>query len=206
MKWDSWVISVAGTLWGAAIQVWDMIIANTDTPWQTTGNWNKLNTNIAYVAEDQANKETSGLDTSTTKYPCNNVVKVAVDWKLNTSGGTMAGKITTAGSSEVAKTYTPWSGIQTVIIDCAVNNIHEVQGNSAGTAIYFAVSNVTNSQVFMVALTQWAVASTVAGWFATIRWDGGSTPTLPPANKRITLGFRRTWTNTYDWFIIGQNI
>jgi hypothetical protein len=31
--------------------------------------------------EDAANKETSALDTSTTKYPCNNVVKTAVDAK-----------------------------------------------------------------------------------------------------------------------------
>jgi len=81
MKGDMWIISVAGTLGGAAIQVGDSIIANTDTPGQTAGNWNTLNTNLSYVPEDAANKETSALDTSTTKYPCNNVVKTAVDAK-----------------------------------------------------------------------------------------------------------------------------
>jgi hypothetical protein len=127
---------------------------------------------------------------------------------LPLAGGTMTGKTTTAGSSEVAKTYTPWSGAQTVTIDCAVNNIHEVTGNASGTAITFAVSNVTNSQVFMVAITQGAsTLSTIAWWFATVRWVGGTAPTLTAtANKRDVFWFRRTWTNTYDWFVIGQNI
>ena len=42
--------------------------------------------------EDTTNKETSALDTSTTKYPCNNVVKSAVD-------GKMANPMTTAGDT-----------------------------------------------------------------------------------------------------------
>lgn len=79
IKGDMWVLSVAWTLWGSAVQVGDSIIANTDTPGQTAGNWNILNSNISYVPEDQANKETSALDTSVTKYPCNNVVKSAIE-------------------------------------------------------------------------------------------------------------------------------
>lgn len=127
---------------------------------------------------------------------------------LPKSWGTMTGKVVSAGSSEVAKTYTPWSGAQTVTIDCAVNNIHEVQWNSSGTAITFAVSNVTNSQVFMVAITQGAsTLSTITSWFSTIRWVGGTIPTLTAtANKRDVFGFRRTGANTYDGFVIGQNI
>jgi len=59
LKWDAWVISVAGTLWWVAIQAWDTIVANVDTPWQTSTNWNTLNVNIWYVPEDVANKVTS---------------------------------------------------------------------------------------------------------------------------------------------------
>lgn len=70
LKGDSWVISVAGTLGGTAIQAGDMIIANVDTPGQTDGNWNKLNTNISYVPEDSANKVTSISGASTdVQYP-----------------------------------------------------------------------------------------------------------------------------------------
>lgn len=70
MKGDMWVISVAGTLGGNAIKVGDSIIANVDTPGQTSSNWNTLNTNITYVPEDQANKVTSISGSSTdTQYP-----------------------------------------------------------------------------------------------------------------------------------------
>lgn len=43
--------------------------------------------------EVTTNKETSALDTSTTKYPCNNVVKSAVDAKLALAGWTMTGAV-----------------------------------------------------------------------------------------------------------------
>jgi len=88
LKGDMWIISVAGTLGGEAVQIGDSIIANTDTPGQTAGNWNHLNGNISYVPENVANKETTALDTSTTKYPCNNVVKEAVDAKQDSLGYT----------------------------------------------------------------------------------------------------------------------
>lgn len=70
MKGDMWVISVAGTLGGEAIQVGDSIIANVDTPAQTSSNWNHLNGNVSYVPEDVANKVTSLSSGSTdTQYP-----------------------------------------------------------------------------------------------------------------------------------------
>jgi hypothetical protein len=46
---------------------------------------------LNYTAEDTANKELVALDTSLVKYPCNNVVKVAVDGKLNLPTGTPDG-------------------------------------------------------------------------------------------------------------------
>lgn len=70
LKGDMWVISVAGTLGGAAVHVGDSIIANADAPGQTAGNWNTLNANVAYVPEDAANKVTSLSGSSTdTQYP-----------------------------------------------------------------------------------------------------------------------------------------
>src|SRR5690606_26428437 len=59
LKGDMWVISVAGTLGGEAVQIGDSIIANVDTPAQTASNWNHLNANISYVPENVANKVTS---------------------------------------------------------------------------------------------------------------------------------------------------
>jgi hypothetical protein len=46
--------------------------------------WNGKQDAIGFTPENVSNKETSALDTSTTKYPCNNVVKSAVDSKQAT--------------------------------------------------------------------------------------------------------------------------
>jgi hypothetical protein len=60
----------------------------TDTEKST---WNGKQNSLGFTPENITNKETSGLDTSTTKYPCNNVVKAAVDAKLNIPTGTPDG-------------------------------------------------------------------------------------------------------------------
>lgn len=79
MKGDMWIISVAGTLGGAAVQIGDSVISNVDTPGQTAGNWNILNSNITYVPEDVANKKTtmSGNTSSDTFYL---TAKAIYDW------------------------------------------------------------------------------------------------------------------------------
>lgn len=112
------------------------------------------------------------------------------------------------GSDPTAATYSPASGSQTVTLDCSANNIHFVQGNNSGTAITFAISNITNNQVIMVSVTQGSTTlSTIAGWFSTIRWAGGAAPTFTATlNKRDVFGFIRTGSGTYDGFVIGQNI
>jgi len=87
LKGDLWIISVAGTLGGVAVQVGDAIVALVDTPGQTSTNWNSLNGNIAYVPEDVANKSTDGTlaDNSTIKYPSQSAVKTYADGKLSKS-------------------------------------------------------------------------------------------------------------------------
>ncbi len=129
------------------------------------------------------------------------------DNALPKAGGTMTGKIVSSGSSEVGATYAPASGGQTVALDCALNNIHVVSGNVNGTAITFTIANAINSECFIVSILQGSgTVSTIAAWFATVRWAGGVAPTLTATlNKRDTFGFIRTGSNTYDGFIIGQN-
>jgi hypothetical protein len=120
---------------------------------------------------------------------------------------TFTGKPVISNSDRVGATYTPATGSQTVALDCASASLHLVTGHADGTAITFTVANVTNNQSFVVAITQGAVVSTIAGWFATIKWVGGTTPTLTAtANKRDYFGFVRTGSNTYDGFVIGQSI
>jgi len=111
------------------------------------------------------------------------------------------------GTNPTGAPYTPATGAQTVALDCVANNMHIVTGHASGTAITFTVANVTNNQPFMVSILQGAVVSTITAWFATVRWPDATTPTLTPTvGKRDIFGFIRTGANTYDGFIVGQNL
>ncbi len=103
--------------------------------------------------------------------------------------------------------FSPSSGSQTVALDVTTTNMQIVQGNNSGTAITFTITGATNNQPFIVSILQGTTTlSTIAAWFATIRWAGGTPPTLTATlNKRDTFGFIRTGSNTYDGFVVGQN-
>ena len=75
--------SVIGS--GTSIQVKQA--TTSQSGYLSSADWNTFNnkqTALGFTPENVANKETSALDTSTTKYPCNNVVKSAVDTKQDT--------------------------------------------------------------------------------------------------------------------------
>ena len=59
-KGDVWLITVAGTLGGSAVEAGDVIRARIDTPGQTAGNWTITERNLGYVPENPANKDASG--------------------------------------------------------------------------------------------------------------------------------------------------
>jgi hypothetical protein len=189
------------------------IIAGAITPTSVNGLTITANgTNTLNIAAGQTLTVTTGGTLGTAAYTASSAYATSTqgttaDNALPKAGGTMTGKVTEAGRDEVGKTYTPASGSQTVALDCAVNNIHVVTGNASGTAITFTVANATNSQCFIVSILQGSgTVSTIAGWFATVRWAGGTPPTLTATlNKRDTFGFIRTGSATYDGFIIGQN-
>lgn len=107
-------------------------------------------------------------------------------------------------TNPTAQTYAPASA-GTATLDLSLSNQHEITMPAGNITI--ALSNATNSKVFMVSITQDGTGSRGVTWFPTIRWAGGTPPTLTTtANKRDVFGFRRTGTNTYDGFVIGQNI
>lgn len=109
-----------------------------------------------------------------------------------------------AGSFNTIQSYTPGAG-GTATLDLSKGNIHHVQmpvGN-----ITIALSNPTAGQCFFVRITQDSSGSRTTAWFTTIKWAGGSAPTLTTtANKSDTIGFEITGTNTYDGIVVGQAI
>jgi hypothetical protein len=93
----------------------------------------------------------------------------------------------------------------TVTFDLNEPNMHTV---TLGGNRTFAISNETAGQRFIIRVLQDGTGSRlVSTWFSTIKWAGGSAPTLTTtANKADVFGFIVTGTDTYDGFIVGQNV
>ncbi len=92
----------------------------------------------------------------------------------------------------------------TITFDMSTSNIHNVTLTGNPT---LAVTNVSTGQLFIIELVQDATGSRTVTWFSTIKWVGGTPPTLTTAaSKKDTFGFRCTGTGTYDGYVIGQAI
>lgn len=70
-----------------------------------------------------------------------------------------------------------------------------------------ALSNVNVGDVFMLDLVQDGTGSRTVTWFSTIKWAGGSAPTLTTtADKTDTFGFICTSSGNYQGYVVGQNL
>lgn len=108
-----------------------------------------------------------------------------------------------SATNPTAQTYSP-SAAATATLDLALSNMHFITMPAGNITI--ALSNDTSNQPFVISILQDSGGSRTVTWFTTIRWAGGSPPTLTTtANKRDTFGFIRTGSGTYDGFIVGQN-
>lgn len=102
------------------------------------------------------------------------------------------------------QSYTPGVG-GTATLDCSLSNIHKITMPAGNITI--ALSNITTGQIIKVDITQDGVGSRTVTWFTTIRWSGGVEPVLTTtASKRDSIGIECTGSNTYDGYVIGQNI
>lgn len=107
-------------------------------------------------------------------------------------------------TNPTAQTYSP-AGAGTATLDLSLANEHRITMPAGNITI--ALSNATNAQKFIVSILQDSVGTRTVTWFTTIRWAGGAAPTLTTtASKRDTFVFIRTGANTYDGFVVGQNV
>jgi hypothetical protein len=71
----------------------------------------------------------------------------------------------------------------------------------------FHLANVTKGQKFVIRIEQDAAGGNGITFFSTIKWAGGSAPTVTTtAGKADVFGFIAVETGLYDGFVIGQNI
>ena len=100
--------------------------------------------------------------------------------------------------------YTP-EGAATATLDVSQAATHKITMPAGNITI--AVSNETVGQYFIIEILQDGVGSRTVTWFAGISWAGGAAPTLTvTASKKDTFGFRVTGADTYDGYIVGQNV
>lgn len=86
LKGDFWICTVAGTLGGVSVTSGDLIIALQDTPAQTASNWNLVEHDFGYTAENTANKVTSISGASTdVQYPSAKLLYDQLALKLGTT-------------------------------------------------------------------------------------------------------------------------
>lgn len=123
-----------------------------------------------------------------------------------------SGAAVLAGSSSAAQvfykagkgTITTDSDGATVTFDMDASNIHQVElaGNRT-----LAVSNADAGQAFVIRLIQDGTGSRTVTWFSTIKWPGGTEPTLTTtAAKTDVFGFITTSSGNYDGYILGTNL
>ena len=114
------------------------------------------------------------------------------------------------GTGAVKHTSATYQGIvtatdgATVTFDLSLGNFQTV---TLGGNRTLAVSNVKVGQVFMLKIVQDGTGSRIPSWFTTLKWAGGSAPTLTTtAGKADIFGFVCTSSGNYDAFVVGQNI
>lgn len=92
----------------------------------------------------------------------------------------------------------------TVTFDLSDGNYQKV---TLGGNRTLALSNVKVGQFFVIDLVQDGTGSRTVTWFTTIKWAGGSAPTLTTTASKIdSLGFVCTSSGNYQGYILGQNL
>ena len=97
------------------------------------------------------------------------------------------------------------SSVATTTFDWAYSNIHSITLSSATTTLAFA--NPVAGQSLITRLGQDGTGSRAVVFPSTIKWAGGTAPTLTStASKTDVFGFLCTASGYYDGYFVGYNL
>jgi hypothetical protein len=112
---------------------------------------------------------------------------------------------TITGLIEVKTAPTISSGV--LALNCALGNVFHVSLNAAITTL--TISNIpTTGNAFGITLAFTADGtSRSVTWGASIKWSGGTAPTLTSTNAKVDIFVLTTWDGGTTWFAMvgGQN-
>jgi hypothetical protein len=182
------------------------VFARVNSPVFTTPNIGNATGNVSGTASNLSG--TPALPngtTATTQSAADNSTKLATtayaDRMLPLAGGTMTGTLVIKATTN---TNTADTDGTTITFDLSASDLHSV---TLGGNRTLALSNAATGKIFYLRLQQDGTGSRTVTWFTTIKWAGGAAPTLTTSiNKADAFVFVCTGTNTYDGFIVGQNI
>lgn len=101
-------------------------------------------------------------------------------------------------------TYTP-SAAGTATVNLALSSRNKITMPAGNITI--ALSNASVGQVFQIEITQDGTGSRTVTWFTTIKWAGGTAPTLTTTGgKRDSFVFICQSAGQYDGYVAGFNI
>lgn len=129
------------------------------------------------------------------------------DWDFATLAGTetLTNKtLTTPNIASIKGALTSDTDGATITFNKNTSDFHSV---TLGGNRTLALSNMATWDRIVLRLQQDATGSRTVTWFGTIKWAGGTAPTLTTTpNKADMFGFLCTSAGNYDGFVIGQNI
>ena len=193
LKGDLWYISVPGTLGGVAVNVGDSLRALVDTPGQTAGNWNVLESNIGYTPENVVNKsdDTTMAASSTTLYPTQNAAKVYSDTKSPAAGSASlvtTGTVTTGiWYSERRMRIQSVASSATVTADWDANDQVIITAQAAGLTLANPSNTATEGQRLVYRIKDNGTARSI-GYGADFRAIGVTLPVTTVISKTLYLG------------------
>lgn len=107
--------------------------------------------------------------------------------------------------NNVVQTYTP-SAAGTATLDLTKGGVHHITMPAGNITI--AITGGVAGQFFYVRILQDGTGSRTVTWFVTIKWPGGTPPTLTTTASKIdSFGFEVTTAGSaYDGVVVAQNL
>jgi hypothetical protein len=144
-------------------------------------------------------------DTTITRVSAGKIAVEGVNVVTTSSTDTLTNKtLTTPEIASIKGTLTADTDGSTITFDKNTSDFHAV---TLGGNRTLALSNMAAGDRIVLRLAQDGTGSRTVTWFSTIKWVGGTAPTLTTtASKADVFGFLCTSAGNYDGFVIGQNI
>jgi len=123
------------------------------------------------------------------------------------SGSLVFGTTPTITGLRETKT-SPTISAGTLSLNCSTGNIFHVALNANITTLSFTnVPTTGTAYGLTLALTADGTARTVT-WGASVKWPGGTAPTLTSTNAKVDIFVLTTWDGGTTWyaFVSGQNL